>query len=180
MIVIYVILLAFLLVATYTDVRGHKIYNWNTYPGIVAGLLLRAALHGWAGLETGLLGFLVCGFVMLFCFVLFNVGGGDVKLIAMMGAFLGLYKGTEAMLWTFVLGAVLGMIMIVWRYGFLSIIAKAIQHLRLVFKARGWVSLTEKEREPLKRWLFLAPAALAAVLVLAVDERTGFLRTLFG
>lgn len=178
--VIYGVLLAFLAVATYTDVREHKIYNWNTYPGIVAGLVLRAALFGWAGLETGLLGFLVCGFVMLFCFVLFNVGGGDVKLIAMMGAFLGLEKGIEAMLWTFVLGGVAGVAMVIWRFGFLNILANTCKHLRLVFKARSWVRLTEEEREPLQRWLFLAPSAFAAVLVLLVDEQTGFLRRVFG
>ena len=34
-----------------------------------------------------------------------QVGGGDVKLIAMLGAFLGPEQGITAMLWTFVCGA---------------------------------------------------------------------------
>ena len=33
---------------------------------------------------------------------MFKVGGGDVKLIAMLGAFLGPEQGITAMLWTFV------------------------------------------------------------------------------
>ena len=174
------VLLAFLAVATVTDLRGHKIYNWTTYPGILAGFVLNAALHGWPGLEQSGLGFLVCGFVMLVCFVLFNVGGGDVKLIAMMGAFLGLERGVTAMLWTFVLGGVMGIAILIWQFGILSLLAGAWRHLRLTFRARGWLPLTEEERQPLQRWLYLAPSALAAVVVVIADERTGFLRRVFG
>lgn len=174
------LLLAFLAVATVTDVRGHRIYNWTTYPGIVAGLVLNAALGGWAGLEESGLGLLVCGFVMLVCFVLFNVGGGDVKLIAMLGAFLGLERGITAMLWTFVLGAVMGMVILIWQFGFLSLAARAWRHLRLVVRARSWIPLSEEERRPLKRWLYLAPSALAAVVLVMVDERTGLMRRVFG
>lgn len=175
----YAVLLGLLAVATVTDVRKHKIYNWNTYPGIVAGLLINSTA-GWSGVWNAALGFLVCGFVMLLCYVLFNVGGGDVKLIAMMGAFLGLHKGVEAMLWTFVLGAVMGMAIVIWRYGFLTLLANAWRHIRLVMQARGWVPLTAKERAPLQRWLFLAPSALVAVAVVWAEEQTGFLRGLMG
>ena len=175
----YGFLLAFLSVATVTDVRRHRIYNWNTYSGIVAGLLVQSMKDGFRGLEDALLGFLVCGFVMLLCFVLFNVGGGDVKLIAMMGAFLGLHKGIEAMLWTFVLGAVTGMALIIWRFGFWFLLKSAVGHLRLVLRARGWIPLTEEERRPLQRWLYLAPSAFASVLLLAADARYGFLERLF-
>ena len=174
------VLLAFLSVAAVTDLRGHKIYNWNTYTGILAGLMLNAALDGWTAFEDSGLGFLVCGFVMLVCFVLFNVGGGDVKLIAMMGAFLGLQRGIEAMLWTFVLGAVMGCVILIWQFGFLSILVGVWKHLRLMLRVRGWISLTEEERQPLKRWLFLAPSALAAAAVVLAGEQTGFLRGVFG
>lgn len=178
--VVSAVLLLFLAVASYTDIRWHKIYNWNTYPGILVGLAINAWLYHWEGLQSGLLGFLLCGFVMLFCFVLFNVGGGDVKLIAMMGAFLGLEKGVEAMLWTFVFGAVMGTVMIIWRHGVFNILSNTIKHLRLVFRARGWVPLTEEERRPLRRWLFLAPSAFAAVCVLAAEEQFGFFKHWLG
>ena len=36
------LVLGLTLVAAATDIRWHKIYNWNTYPGMIAGL----ALHG--------------------------------------------------------------------------------------------------------------------------------------
>jgi prepilin peptidase CpaA len=138
------VLLGFLIAATVTDIRENKIYNWTTYPGMVAGLLLNGWFGGWAGVEQSAL------------------GGGDVKLIAMMGAFLGLENGIEAMLWTFILGSLLGIAMLIARFGVAHLVRKSWEHLRLVWRAKGWIPPTEAEREPLKRWLFLAPAALCA------------------
>ena len=79
-------LLSLLLVATYTDVREHKIYNWTTYPGILLGFVLIGYVGGRAGLLDSCSGFLACGMIMIVLFLLFDIGGGDVKLIAMMAA----------------------------------------------------------------------------------------------
>ncbi|MDB4638143.1 MAG: A24 family peptidase [Planctomycetaceae bacterium] len=160
-----VCLLGLLLVATYTDLKDQKIYNETTYPGMLLGLILSAAFAGWPGVQHSLAGFLVCGTVMVVCFLLFDVGGGDVKLIAMMGAFLGVQEGIEAMLWTFILGSIMGIAILIWKFGIAHLMKKTIEHLWLVFRAKGWIKPTEEEREPLQRWLFLAPAALAAVMI---------------
>jgi prepilin peptidase CpaA len=80
-------------------------------------LLVHALGGDTVSLEEGLKGFGACGLLMLICFVLFNIGGGDVKLVAMMGAFLGLERGLEAMLWTFVVGGAAGLAVLIWRVG---------------------------------------------------------------
>ena len=167
------LMLALLVIASATDIASQRIYNWTTYPGIVAGLAARAYEGGWPALEDGLKGFFVCGILMLICFALFNVGGGDVKLIAMIGACFGLDRGIESMLWTFILGGMMGVVLVIWRSGFLNIVARTFQHLKLVFQSKGWVPLTEEERAPLQRWLFLAPSALLAVLVVLADHHWG-------
>jgi prepilin peptidase CpaA len=104
---------------------------------------------------------------MLVCYVFFagGVGGGDVKLIAMMGAFLGVYAGFEAMLWTFVLGGCVGLVTLVWRLGVVQLTRRIISRVWSVLRARSWVPLTDQEREPLQVHLFLSPAALVAVLI---------------
>lgn len=168
-----VVLLGLLVVASLTDVTRHKIYNWTTYPGIVAGFVLNFAELGRAGLEASVLGFLLCGGVMLVCFVLFNVGGGDVKLIALMGACLGVQRGIEAMLWTFVLGAVVGVSMLVWRIGTVRWLGQVLRHLGLVLRAGSWIPLAEAERRKLEGRLFLAPSALVGVCLVAT--RAGIL-----
>jgi prepilin peptidase CpaA len=112
-----------------------------------------------------LLGLLACGLVMLVCFVFFRVGGGDVKLLAMVGAFLGPYRGLEALLWTFVLGGAVGLIVLIWRVGFWTLLRRAFQQLMWYLKFAGWVGWTEEERRQLQAPLFLAPSALAGVLI---------------
>lgn len=162
-------LVALLLVATVTDIRRQMIYNWNTYPGILLGFVLRWAEGGTPALEDSLKGFAVCGGLMLICFVLFGLGGGDLKLIAMMGAFLGFERGVDALLWTLVLGGVLGGAVIVWQIGFVNILVATCRQLGRMWRARGWVPLDAEARQPLKQTLFLAPAALLAVLIETKD-----------
>ncbi len=170
------LLLGFVLWATVTDLLRHKIYNWTTYAGIVtavassvAGALLfgeeRIQNLGLIPLSECLLGFLICGFVMLFCFVTFKVGGGDVKLIAMLGAFLGPEQGVMAMLWTFVLGACMCLIMLVWRAGPVRTFALASRRIACVFAPMVFRPLTNEERILLQPTLFLAPSALLAVVI---------------
>ncbi len=161
------VLLILLGVATWTDISRHEILNWNTYPGMLAGLLLNLSGlgilgEGIDGFSQSLAGFLLCGFIMLFAFVLFSMGGGDVKLIAMMGAFLGVEQGLFALLWTFSVGFVLGVAIVIWQTGFVEILRNTTRHTVLVIKARSWVPLSTEQRKPLDRGLFLAPAALIA------------------
>lgn len=163
------LLLAFAITAAVTDLVQHKIYNWTTYPGMAAGLLLNGWERGWEGFEDGVKGFVACGLVMLVCFVLFSVGGGDVKLIAMLGAFLGLERGIEAMLWTFVLGGIAGLAALIWRVGCVTLVKKTVRHLFLTLRVAGWLPLTEEERQQLQPPLYLAPAAVAAVAIVLFD-----------
>ena len=174
------LLLGFVLWATATDLARHKIYNWTTYTGIVtavassvAGSLLSGTIIseerlqnlGWIPVSECLFGLLICGFVMLFCFVMFKVGGGDVKLIAMLGAFLGPEQGIMAMLWTFVLGACMCLIVLVWRTGPAQTIALASRRIASVFVPMYFRPLTNDERLQLQPTLFLAPSALMAVVI---------------
>jgi prepilin peptidase CpaA len=163
-----VLLLLLLLIASVTDIRRHKIYNWTTYPGIALGVAANALAADGIGLEEALAGFLVCGVIMLLCLVLFDIGGGDVKLVAMMGAFLGVHAGIEAMLWTFVVGSLMGTAILIWQVGAWRIVTKSVEHLGYVLRARSWIPLTDEERQPLKRWLFLAPSAFVAVCIVII------------
>jgi len=176
-----VLLLVLIVVATATDLLQHKIYNWTTYSGILAALGSNAAGDvllatgraneaqirelGLIGLGNAFIGFLACGFVMLVCFVMFKIGGGDVKLIAMLGAFMGPERGIETMLWTFVLGGCAGLIVLIWRVGPARLIARTFRQIVYTLRLGRWSPLTDDERRQLQPPLFLAPCALAAVVV---------------
>lgn len=92
--------LAIALVAAAFDWKTARIPNALTY----GGLLVALPLHAWLspqgraleGMQWSALGALACAVPLLVSFRLGWVGGGDVKLIAAMGALGGLSVGLEA------------------------------------------------------------------------------------
>ena len=177
----------FVTVAAVTDIKSHKIYNWTTYPGILTALGLHAVgtalarwsgvgeetrkIVGWIGIDDSCYGLLVCGGCMVACYVLFGVGGGDVKLIAMVGAFLGLEKGISVMLWMFVLSGAVALVLLIWRDGLWNLTKKGFLFLRAAIMFRTFRPGGQKEEA--KTRLFLAPSAVAAVILVAlsIDQR---------
>ena len=173
-------LFTLMIVATATDVWRQKIYNWTTYTGIsiafvLAGLatMLNQPMFAEIGISSSLLGFVSCGAIMLICFVLFQIGGGDVKLLAMAGAFLGVEAGIEALLWTFVLGGATALIILIWRIGFLKLVKRVIHQLMVRMGFGKWDPLSESEQKQMQLPLYLAPSALLGVAIVkfAIVER---------
>jgi prepilin peptidase CpaA len=109
-IVIAVPLLSILALATLTDLREQRIPNGLSLGGAVLALITQATLFGPSGFALGAAGWALC----LICFLPFYIGGGmaagDVKLMAMVGAFLGPVAGFVAFLCTLGAGAVIGLL----------------------------------------------------------------------
>jgi prepilin peptidase CpaA len=71
------------------DIKSAEVPNWLTGAGLAAGLVFRAYLGRWAGLEAGLCGALLGGGVLFLPFLVHGIGGGDLKLMAAVGAWVG-------------------------------------------------------------------------------------------
>jgi leader peptidase (prepilin peptidase) / N-methyltransferase len=82
--------MALLAVAALVDLQRKLIPDWLTLPGLVWVLAVSAFL-GWPRLSDALLGATLCGGALLLFAIASrgSVGGGDVKLMAMIGASLG-------------------------------------------------------------------------------------------
>jgi leader peptidase (prepilin peptidase)/N-methyltransferase len=109
---IYAALFSSLLVVTFIDVSHQIIPDRITLPGIVLGLLCASTILP-VGLLNSVLGVLVGGgflwglaWMSPYLFGKEGMGGGDIKLLAMIGAFLG-WKPTVL---TILVGAVAGSI----------------------------------------------------------------------
>jgi prepilin peptidase CpaA len=101
-------LLGLLLWAAIEDLRIRKIRNWLTFSMILSGFL-QTLVHG-SQISPGqsALGFVVGFALPLVLFLMGAVGGGDVKLLAGVGA----WVGAAAVLKVFCAEAVIGMVIV--------------------------------------------------------------------
>lgn len=94
--------------AAWTDVRELRIPNWLTLAGVTVALGVRWLQSG-SALGDGLLGAAVGLAFGLTCFAMGILGGGDAKLLAAVGAFVGLEGIAGALIVTTVTGALLAL-----------------------------------------------------------------------
>lgn len=71
------------------DVRTARIPNKLTYSALLSALILRTALLGVSGLKSGGIGLVISGGLFLLLFAIGAMGGGDLKLMAAVGAWVG-------------------------------------------------------------------------------------------
>jgi len=105
----YLIFVSLLVVVAGTDINTRLIPNAVTYPGMAVGFILSLFIPGISFLQS-IVGLLVCGGVvyLLAWASKGGMGGGDIKLMGMMGAFLGWDAGLLALFVGALLGSVVG------------------------------------------------------------------------
>lgn len=109
------LLLILLVAAVLADLRSQRIPNLLVFPAFGLSLLvhtLALGLEGLIGVGAGL----AVGVAMLLPFYLTGgMGAGDVKLLGVVGSFLGPWGAFVAGLATLMAGAVLGIAVIIWQ-----------------------------------------------------------------
>lgn len=91
-------------IAAFTDWREHRIYNKLLGPAFLVAIFLQTFFNGWVGLKESLIGALVGFGILLIPFFLGGMGAGDVKLLAVIGAF----GGAHFVITSFLYGAIIG------------------------------------------------------------------------
>ncbi|NLY56765.1 MAG: prepilin peptidase [Firmicutes bacterium] len=138
-----------LVMAVYTDVRYRRIPNALLVPFAIWGMALQAYAFGWPGAADAAGGLGLGLLLLLPAYLAGGIGGGDVKLLATIGAIGGL-----AFVWrTFLAGALVG--------GILAVIQLAVERrLRPVLKNLAfWL------------WTVVTPGARPAPLAKLDAER---------
>ncbi|WP_366924539.1 A24 family peptidase [Metallumcola ferriviriculae] len=105
----YQVLVTLLIVLTCTfwDIKEHRIPNKVTLPAIVFGIILNSYLNSWLGLRESIFGAALGIGPLLIPFIMGVIGGGDVKLLAAVGAI----NGVDFVIWAFLYSALAGGVM---------------------------------------------------------------------
>ena len=93
-----------LLIAAAWDIRFKRIPNWLTYPSMIVALSYHFISGGVEGFLFSLGGAVAGMAILIIPYLMRGMGAGDVKLVGVVGAFLGVGKMFVALLWTAVVG----------------------------------------------------------------------------
>jgi prepilin peptidase CpaA len=102
-------------VSTLVDLRTRRLPNPMTLGIAVTGLALAAARWTDLGVTSAVLGLAVGIGLMLPAYVFGAMGGGDLKLFAALGTFLGPWPTVQAFLYTLLAGGVLAVVVALQR-----------------------------------------------------------------
>ncbi len=103
-------------IATITDLKSQRIYNWLTFPLMASGLIAHTIFGGWDGLLLSAGGFGLGLGLMVVPFFFGMMGAGDVKLMAGIGAWLGTDTTFSAFLFTCIAGGFYAIIVLIRRF----------------------------------------------------------------
>ena len=100
------------LVAAVIDSREHRIPNWLVGPYLLIGLLLRWAIEGRVGLWESLAAMSLALVATVPIYLLGGLGMCDCKLLAAVGAWLGLYQMVYVLFGTALAGGILAVLFV--------------------------------------------------------------------
>ncbi len=106
------VLMAILICVVVIDMKHEIIPDQLNVLLLVCGSIFMLTKYG-VGLSDGLYGLLIGGGLLFFIALAGPMGGGDIKFMAAMGLWLGLFPTILALLIAFILGGIMGVILIV-------------------------------------------------------------------
>ena len=99
--------------AAATDLRRFKVSNVLTFSLLVSGLVFHAVSGGWSGLGLAAAGAAFGFFVLLSPYLAGRMGAGDVKLLAGIGAWLGMTMTYKVLIASALAGGVYALVLVI-------------------------------------------------------------------
>lgn len=130
------ILIITVLICLYTDLKERKIYNKVLLPALLMGILLNTLQYGVHGLINSLLGFLLGLAFLLIPFTMGGIGGGDVKLLAVIGGIMGWKFIFFTVLATGIFGGLIALIILIKQKRFFRLIKEFARGTWILFGSR--------------------------------------------
>lgn len=129
----YILIACFLFLAMLYDLLTYKVSNKLILAGLIFGLLFQVSKYQAWGVLYFLAGALV-PILLLFLLFLGNVlGAGDIKLFSVIGGALGVVLGVRCIWYSFVAGAILAVLLFIFRRNFLKRFRYFFHYLKCCF-----------------------------------------------
>jgi len=157
------------LLASWMDLRYHKVPNWLNLFIIVSGFTAQSVCHGWMGLWQGLLGMLLGFGLLIIPWLMHAMGAGDVKLMAAIGVWLGPVLTLRAFCVGAILAGAIAVVMIVlgrrlWHAYFnMSLIMTKLRSFKTAFSEFGSVKVLQSTSQLLP---YGVPLSIGALVVM--------------
>lgn len=111
----FIFLSAFVITAAIYDIRFRRIPNWLVLSGTFTSLIWATASGYGYGFTFWAAGLAVGFFCFIPLYIFRAMGAGDVKLMALVGSFLGGTAAFQTVILTLLAGGVLALIVTVWK-----------------------------------------------------------------
>jgi prepilin peptidase CpaA len=156
------ILILFIVLALYYDLKKHRIPNLLNAAGAAIGFMLHIWKDGWEGVWFSSSGAAAGFSLFFFLYVARAVGAGDVKLFAAIGAIIGFYGVLQVAVYSLLLTFPVGIAVLLFRKRFLVFVRTMLQWgvELLVWRQRPNISGYEWGRIPFM--IMVAPGAVLA------------------
>ena len=159
--------------AAVTDWRKGEIPNWLTLPPLVVAPVLYAVFVGTQGIASSLLGIFFCGLPFLVLWWQGGIGGGDVKLVAAIGACAGAMAGLEIELLSLVIAALYALGRLAWQGQLIRTLGNAVFLAMNPLLPKKW---RRKVSPTLMNTVRLGGAFLCATLLSFMIRQPGWLQ----
>lgn len=119
--VVYAFFTLLLIICTFTDIKGCIIPNEINFVGFIVGIILTFinmsmkisnGINALAGMLVGLLVFLAIAGLSLLLFKKEGMGGGDIKLMGVIGLYLGLLNNIQVFILSFFVAAIISIFLL--------------------------------------------------------------------
>ncbi|ASK62852.1 prepilin peptidase [Virgibacillus phasianinus] len=151
----FIILIIFLCIVFYYDVRQSRIPNWLNVSGALVGLLYHLLVNQIDGLLNSVFGLLAGGLILLLLYFFKAIGAGDVKLFAAIGAICGVLFTLYAVMYSIIFAGIIGLIILLFTKTFLINMTLAFLHIMESIKDRTLTPLDDFKKNVSNRFPFI-------------------------
>lgn len=157
----FVVLIAGMIVAVWSDFKQHKIPNVLSVTMLVSGLIIN--MFEPSGLRQTAIGFLVGFLIGVFLWLLSVVKAGDAKLMAAIGAMMGWRWFIISLCWAILIGMGIGIVILLRKREVFSRIKRVWEYGKLLIRTQKFTPY-EPQKDTEGELPFAIPLAIGCIL----------------